>query len=409
MIQEAAAKTRNADQFGWAVFIGTLLGLPLILLVLCSAVQPQSAAVAAALAIATVPLCCCISVCSMGGRDGDETSRHLLGKYDINVRVGIRLGGLLALLSLVAMTAQHSLQGFWWTAFIVWPVAVCGGMWFLVEYCDSSRKLTDDAKNTLKREHQEARNRTLHFEGSVIRERGRKCVVSWPGKYEGAWESLVSQSRDGQVSAAVVFLPEFTEDYGKCDSIPLAEGLPGKCWCTPLYGEKKDWGCRWFSKWKENIEVAVASGAQLEVYFFQGQVGQGKVESFESAGEDNLRREKINEKQKDFEESAQFKQALDAGLGNLSKEPRGDGSSQKSREVRRLFLASLQEAEREFITASEGLGNSQKAEVAWLEKKGYEYWAVDVSTWLSGGQSFVPASAEQQPQLLGRQDDIFSV
>ena len=99
--------------------------------------------------------------------------------------------------------------------------------------------------------------------------------------------------------------------------------------------------------------------------------------------------------------------ALDAGLGNLSKEPRGDGSSQYSREARRLFLASLSETERQFLAASEGLGNSQKAEVAWLEKKGYAYWEVDVSTWLpaNGVESDVPASSELQPQVLGQQDD----
>lgn len=39
--------------------------------------------------------------------------------------------------------------------------------------------------------------------------------------------------------------------------------------------------------------------------------------------------------------------------------------------------------DREFIEASEGLGNSQKAEVAWLERKGYAYTSVeiDVAKW----------------------------
>ncbi|CAE7361433.1 unnamed protein product [Symbiodinium sp. CCMP2592] len=36
----------------------------------------------------------------------------------------------------------------------------------------------------------------------------------------------------------------------------------------------------------------------------------------------------------------------------------------------------------EFLEAAEGLGNSQKAEVAWLERKGYSYRGVDVTTWL---------------------------
>ena len=413
MIQEAATKERNADGFVFAVVFGFLLGLPIVLLVVCAAIPPESAVAAALLASATVPLCCCFSQCSVVGAGEGDRSRFLLGKYEFVFRVVVRLLGLLALLSLAAMTAQHILQGYWWTAFIVWPVAVCGVILFSCWICDPL-DLDDKSENTLQQEREKARsevsNRTIRFEGSVIRERGRPCVASWPGKYAGAWESLVSQGRNGEVSAAVVFLPPGTDDYGKCDSIPLAEGLPGTCWCTPLYGEQKPWGCRWFTKWRENIETAVESGAELEVYYFQNQVGKGKVKSFETAGEDNLQREGINKKQ-DFEKSPEFEQALDAGLGNLSKEPRGDGSSQYSREARRLFLASLSETEHEFIAASEGLGNSQKAEVAWLQKKGYEYWEVDVSTWLPGEgvDRHIPASADQQPQLCSRQDDFSPV
>lgn len=49
-----------------------------------------------------------------------------------------------------------------------------------------------------------------------------------------------------------------------------------------------------------------------------------------------------------------------------------------------FFLASLTEEDCNLLEASEGLGNSQKAEVAWLDKKGYAYTEVeiDVSTWL---------------------------
>ena len=38
--------------------------------------------------------------------------------------------------------------------------------------------------------------------------------------------------------------------------------------------------------------------------------------------------------------------------------------------------------DREFLEASQGLGNSQKAEVAWLDRKGYEFTPKDVSEWL---------------------------
>ena len=403
MAKEVAAKKRNEAGFRFAKPIGIIIGLLLVLLVICVSIPPESTVAAALLATATVPLCCCINFWMTISSDVDSQFRF--GKYYIVMHICFRLVGLLALLSLAAMTAQHILQGYWWTVFIVGPVAVLGGVVFFYRLFNEVA-LNDGFIKQLQREREEARsevsNRSIRFEGSVIRESGRPCVASWPGKYEGAWKTLVSQGRNGQVSAAVVFLPQGTDDYGTCDWILEA----GTCWCTPLYGERKPWGCRWFTKWRENIEVAVESGAELEVYYFQKQVGKGKVESFESAGKDNLQREKVNKKQNAFQESPQFQQAV-AGLSNLSKEPRGDGSSQYSREVRRLFLASLSETEREFLAASEGLGNSQKAEVAWLEKKGYAYWEVDVSTWLPGDgvESYVPASAEQKPHVLGRQDD----
>ena len=50
-----------------------------------------------------------------------------------------------------------------------------------------------------------------------------------------------------------------------------------------------------------------------------------------------------------------------------------------------MFLASLPDEDRQFLEFHEGLGNSQKAEVAWLERRlaetgneGYRYEEVDV-------------------------------
>ena len=122
----------------------------------------------------------------------------------------------------------------------------------------------------------------------------------------------------------------------------------------------------------------------MEVYFFKGMKGQGKVEDFSTAGEEHLRRETIQGKEQDFLQSQAFSDACDEGIKALSKDPRGDSSSQYSREVQRLFLAWLPEEDRQFIEASEGLGNSQKAEVAWLERKGYAYTEVevDISQWV---------------------------
>ena len=122
----------------------------------------------------------------------------------------------------------------------------------------------------------------------------------------------------------------------------------------------------------------------MEVYFFKGMTGGGKVEDFSTAGEENLRREAIQAKKQEFFQSQAFSNACHEGIEDLSKDPRGDSSSQYSREVQRLFLAWLPEEERHFMEASEGLGNSQKAEVGWLERKGYAYTEVevDISQWL---------------------------
>ena len=60
---------------------------------------------------------------------------------------------------------------------------------------------------------------------------------------------------------------------------------------------------------------------------------------------------------------------------------------QYSPEVQRLFLAWLPGEETPLhgvMEASEGLRNSQKGKVAWLEHKGYAYTEVevDISKWL---------------------------
>lgn len=153
---------------------------------------------------------------------------------------------------------------------------------FTSGFCYKNEGLLEADVRRLEWAEAKVQTRSLRFEGSVIREVGRPCVTSWPGKYEGAWERLVAESRQGQVSAAVVFLPDGTKDSGKHDRIPEEEGL--------LYGERKPWGCRWWTKWMANVELAVKSGAQLDVYFMKGQVGNGKVESFDTAGSEHLRK-----------------------------------------------------------------------------------------------------------------------
>jgi hypothetical protein len=52
--------------------------------------------------------------------------------------------------------------------------------------------------------------------------------------------------------------------------------------------------------------------------------------------------------------------------------------SERADEEDRLFKASLSEDEQLFLESHLGLGNSQKAEVAWLEMMGYEYECHDI-------------------------------
>ena len=78
------------------------------------------------------------------------------------------------------------------------------------------------------------------------------------------------------------------------------------------------------------------------------------------AGE-HLRREWIYSRRLEFEESLEFQNAVASGLRNLSFGIGQDGSSQYSREVHRLFLEWLPKEDREFLVASEGLGDHQKA------------------------------------------------
>ena len=215
---------------------------------------------------------------------------------------------------------------------------------------------------------------TIVFEGNVLAK--RETVCSWPGKYATAWDTLVDGSRQDDISAAVVFLPEGSKHYGFHDPIPAKQDLHdlhGECWCTPLYGKRKPWGCRWWSKWIANIEQAVSQECTLVVYYFNGMRGQGKVKDFTAAGEEHMRREAILRRKDAFLESDSFQNTLESGLKHLSKEQGPDSSSPYSREVHRLFLASLSVEDFHFLEESEGLGNSQKAEVAWLERNGYPY------------------------------------
>ena len=111
---------------------------------------------------------------------------------------------------------------------------------------------------------------------------------------------------------------------------------------------------------------------------------KGKLKAFPPLELSIWEEKQIFGRKAEFKDSQEFESAVSSGLEELSKKKCGDGSSQYSREEHRLFLAWLDEEDREFLVSSEGLGNSQKAEVAWLQRKGYPYTEVevDISKWV---------------------------
>ena len=106
---------------------------------------------------------------------------------------------------------------------------------------------------------------------------------------------LVARSKAGSVSAAVVFLPEGTSDFGKHGG--------DRCYCEDMYGAIKPWGCKvsglfyllyvvaqlsrafrfslltcsffvsvtpfgtnkWFELWRAHVELAVQRSQRLQV------------------------------------------------------------------------------------------------------------------------------------------------
>jgi len=378
----------------------------LMFVVICLVVRLESYAVAVALCLGAGCLCCCacqISFASlaffgMKFRGAKRVANDLSQGHNLEFLLLYPpcLGFppclcVLAFVCLVVMTVMYGIHGFPWAAASLWlPVllglaffiAIFKSEKFLKAYGAEFDRIFGDDDELEKEGGLNIRDHTIVFEGKILP--GKPCVSSWPGKYESAWDALVQKSRGGHLSAAVVFLPEGSRHFGIHDQIPTAENLPGDCWCTPLYGEEKPWGCRWWTHWVQNIEEAVEKGAELQVYFFDKMKGKGKVEDFSTAGTEHVRRERIFHRKGDFKESQEFESAVSSGLEELSKKKCGDGSSQYSREEHRLFLAWLEEEDREFMVSSEGLGNSQKAEVAWLQRKGYPYTEVevDISKWV---------------------------
>ena len=343
-----------------------------------------------------------------GGHDGSKIllSRALLAPFLCQFYWRTSGKFFLALASMVpcvmaALMVSEILaeSDYIWTIVLLWSIPCCFCICFVYARCACQEPLS--TKGYLSEIRERTAHNTLTFKGNVIPDRSKACVCSWPGKYESAWQTLVDRSHDGQISAAVVFLPKGSPNFGRHDPIPSSEALWGDCWCFPLYGEQKPWGCRWWTLWAANIEKAVRCGVELQVFFFENMKGQGKVQSFATAGAEHCQRERIWQKKEEFKESVAYREAVAAGLDSLRKDAGEDSSSQHSRELQRLFWAWLPEEDRDFLAASEGLGNSQKAEVAWLERKGYPYTQVDIIEFYRSSKGVQDVPEDHRLRALG--------
>jgi hypothetical protein len=231
-------------------------------------------------------------------------------------------------------------------------------------------------------------------------------------------DNLVAQGKESKISAAVVFLPQNTLHFGKCGSdkcycvevgfsslpslqprllaqLPHLLVSPSYLLVSPfqMYGMEKEWGCKWFQLWREHIMNAVSLNQRLQVFYFEGLVGKGKIEptstmtAWEACREDAMRRDKLHGMKRDFIRALvpREKVRLDRRMSNEARDDSmGEApGSERSDEEERLFVLSLREDDRCFYERHRGLGNSQKAEVAWLEEMGYDYEEVDVRHFLS--------------------------
>jgi hypothetical protein len=179
------------------------------------------------------------------------------------------------------------------------------------------------------------------------------------------------------LSAAAVFLPEHTEQHGKHGS--------DKFYCEKMHGAVKPWGCKWLEQWRAHVKLAVArkSGSRLQVLFFEGKVGQGKIRSWGMCREDAIKRGSSWPRRKAFlvalpEDEQQRPASLSATPRD---DPKGEQpGSERGDAEETLFVASLSADECVFLDAHKGLGNSQKAEVAWLEQERIDYEEADVAS-----------------------------
>ena len=191
------------------------------------------------------------------------------------------------------------------------------------------------------------------YKGKIHDVKGIYCIASFPGKYEGRWNQITELGNNeiAKRSVACVFLPQHTPRFGTHDID--GERTDGRCYCHTIYGEKKAWGCGWWVEWTHNVMEAHFLGQKFQVFYFNGQVGQGEID-WKDCAKHSLLRDRV-----------------------MDKRPKDEAGWPKtmSAEEDAHFLETLSEEEQHCMV---GLGKSQKAEVAWMKANGIAFERHDV-------------------------------
>jgi hypothetical protein len=148
-----------------------------------------------------------------------------------------------------------------------------------------------------------------------------------------------------------------------------------------MYGYVTVWGCKWFQLWREHVKTAVSLNQRLQVFYFEDRVGKGKVQSWSACKGSAIRRDAIFARRGEVLQSLSDTQKQH--LSTLSSDNRDDSKGERPGNARqdeedRIFMESLPEEDKLFLESGDGLGNSQKCEVAWLEDMGYAYEELSV-------------------------------
>ena len=190
-------------------------------------------------------------------------------------------------------------------------------------------------------------SKRIAFPGKINPD-AKDCIVSFPGKYSAEWDKAVQAVREetSTCSLACVFLTDTASGLGQHAKLP---NKPEECWCHVIYGyhpasaylsvvdvkdlelkqgeteatvlafKEKDakamgqillikrcqtelewqielaealvyaeqlcyknkgrapWGCMWFEAWRKKVEEAHRLNQKLHVFYFKDQCGKGKL------------------------------------------------------------------------------------------------------------------------------------